>query len=81
MIRHLVFGVLMLAPAAALSGEPDEADNPGGDSVYSRLDFQACPVLDATPAGEPGSWVHLRCPGLSGYQVHVSEEDDRVTLD
>lgn len=79
-MRRALAGLLvMLGPMGAFAH--DEAANPGGDSVYSPLEWDACTVVDAPAEGEPGAWAHLRCPGIEGYDVIVRDDDQRMTLD
>lgn len=64
-------GAVFLAGAAA-----------GAESTYSAIDWQdGCTVIDRPAAGEPGAWARLRCEGLPGYPVLVSDDDQRMSLD
>ncbi len=63
---------LSLATAAVLlSGGAQAA------SVYTRIDDAQCETLETYEDGG----VDLRCPGLEGYDVFVSEGDARLDVD
>jgi hypothetical protein len=51
------------------------------DSAYTPLDLEACTVLDRSDPQGPGAWSRLRCDGLPGYPVLVSDDDGRMSLD
>lgn len=48
------------------------------DSVYTKLDFDACETIAVY---EEGGGADLRCPGLDGYDVFISEGDARTDVD
>lgn len=77
--RFVWIVLVILLPARAVALDSAVADRV--DSVYSTLDWDACAVLDAPATGESGDWVSLRCDGIAGYQVHVTDSDQRMSLD
>lgn len=48
-------------------------------SQYSDLDLRNCPVIDQAEEGE-GEWAVMRCAGIGGLDVLVSEADLRMSL-
>lgn len=48
-------------------------------SQYSDLDLRDCPVIDRAEEGD-GEWAVMRCAGIGGLDVLVSEADLRMSL-
>jgi len=63
---------LLLAAAAVLTGSGVQAA-----STYTKIDFAECETLETYEDGG----ADLRCPGLDGLDVFVSEGDARLDVD
>jgi hypothetical protein len=65
----LVAGLAFAAPASAQQLAPQ--------SAYTKLDLDACTVLEEF---EEGGGVSLRCPGWANTDVYVAEGDLRFSI-
>jgi len=66
-------------PEGAEARPPSQAASPDGyTSAYTTLDLDDCEVLDRST--DEGSWIDLRCPGLQGIPLFVSEGDGRFDV-
>ena len=72
-------------PAEEASDAAEDNADPSGErdtpfsSSYTTLDLENCRIL-AQSRGE-GSWIKLRCQGLDGIPLFVSEGDGRYDID
>jgi hypothetical protein len=69
---------LALALAASVTVAPARA---APDSAYSTIAWDTgCTVIDQPAPDEPGGWAVLRCQGLAGVPVVVSDSDGRMSV-
>lgn len=67
-----------LALAASVAVAPAQA---APDSAYSTIAWDTgCTVIDQPAPDEPGGWAVLRCQGLGGVPVVVSDSDGRMSV-
>ncbi len=67
-----------LAVAVALHGPVHGATV---DSAYTTLAWRdGCAVIDQPGPDDPGAWAVLRCAGLGGRPVFVSDSDMRMSV-
>src|SRR4051812_38067192 len=71
--------LIALFSAPLLWATASPAPTADDQSVYSGLDDASCKVIAQAAPGD-GAWTRWRCPGVLGYELERTIDDDRESL-